>query len=95
MPTPASMKRKPSADNPSRQPVSIEDALRRIGPGETIHTYRQAGPVLVGCDWDRADLVALMESVGVEESGPNACAYKHCLCVMDGTGPMWIEAVPA
>ena len=78
-----------------RRVVSMSEALRRIGPAERIHTFRDAGLALVGADWDRADLIEAMMTYGVEDSGPGASRMRHTLCLRDGTGWLFIEAEPS
>lgn len=92
---------KTSMDGDRRVVVSIEDAIERIGPHAQIHTFMQAGPMLVGADHQRRRLITAMRRYGVEESGPQACEMGHTLVIVayptpdGGTTPLWIEAKPA
>lgn len=78
-----------------REPVTFEEAEQMIGDGERIHTFRNpAAGVMLGCDWDRADILDHVKKYGAELSGPSATAMKHGLVLMDDTGPLFIETVP-
>lgn len=81
-----------------RQPVAIEEAIRRIGTEAHIHTFMQGGPCLIGADHDRDELIAAMTHHGVEESGDAASAMGHTLVIVaypvsgGRTTPLFIEA---
>lgn len=38
--------------------ISFDDAVTRLPPGDNIHTFRQAGPMLLGADHGRTSLLA-------------------------------------
>lgn len=76
-----------------RVQVSLEDALKRIGDGGEIHTFRQWAFGLIGADWPREKLIEAIEKYGVEESGQLATSMHHGLVLMDGQGPLFIETV--
>lgn len=87
------------ATEPSdRQTVPIEDAIHRLGNRTTIHTFMQTGPMVIGADHDREELIAKMRRYGVEESGDGASQMGHTLVIVaypvDGqrTTPLFIEA---
>lgn len=77
-----------------REPVNLERALEMIGETERVHTIRNSAiGVMLGADWDRADVIAAIEKFGVELSGPAATSMKHGLVLFDETGPLFIETV--
>lgn len=75
-----------------REPVTYERAVAMIGDGERIHTFRQpmAG-MMLGADWDRAEMLRAIEKHGAELSGPLATGMKHGLLLIDDLGPLFIE----
>lgn len=79
-----------------RVQVSLEDALKRIGDGEQIHTFLQ-GPmgILIGADWGREALIDAIKKHGIEESGPAATAAGHGLVILRGDSPLFVETVGA
>jgi hypothetical protein len=52
-----------------------------------VHTFRNAG-VLVGADWDEADVIGVIIAHGAERSGERATAMHHGLCTHDDLG--WV-----
>ena len=78
------------ADEAERKTLTIEEADALMASGPEVHTFRQAGPALVGCDWKRSDLLALMKKYPPELSGPAATSAKHGLALIDDHGPLFI-----
>jgi hypothetical protein len=75
-----------------RQAVALDEAIRRIGPARDIHTFRTRPNILLGCDWDREEVIAYMRKHGVEESGPIMSGMKHTLVAnVEGDDPLFIE----
>ena len=74
--------------------VSLTDAIARLGPGQDVHTFIQAGPVLVGADWSGEDVIAAMRQYGVQNAGEQACRMGHTLVIIRGSEPVFIEAMP-
>jgi hypothetical protein len=75
--------------------LSYEEACRRLPDGERIHTFRQAGPVLLGADWPRERVLgALLFAPDIEEAGPAAQSMRHGLAIFDEHGALFIEARP-
>ena len=68
-----------------RVTLPVEDAILLLPDSETIHTFRNAGMILVGCDWDRSKIVEAMERYGVELAGETAASMNHGLCLNDGS----------
>ena len=71
--------------------VTLEDAITRLPDGDRVHTFRQAGCMMIGADWLLNDLLAAMREHGVIESGPAATGMKHGLVLIDERGPLFIE----
>lgn len=86
------------SDTAERRIVPLNEAIARIGEEPEIHTFMQTGPMLIGADHPREELIAAMRAHGVEESGPAATAMKHSLVIVaypttDGrTTALFIEA---
>ena len=70
--------------------LTFEEAVKRLPDGDQIHTYRQSGPMLLGADWDREELLDLLRKSTIEESGENATRMSHGLVVNDD-GYLFIE----
>lgn len=80
--------------NNEREPVTYERAIEMIGDGERIHTFRNpAAGIMLGADWDRADLLEQIQKHGAEISGPLATAQGHGLLLIDDHGPLFIETI--
>lgn len=81
-----------------RRVVPIDEAIRRIGDAETVHTFMNAPFGLIGADHERKQLIAAMRKHGVEESGDGASAMGHTLVIVEypvagsRTTPLFIEA---
>ncbi len=68
------------------------DAL--MPSGEYVHTFIQSGPILLGADWNRAEILKAAER-GAELSGDQATAMKHGAVVWnENKEPVFIETVP-
>lgn len=74
-----------------RERVTLEDAMGMLPAKDRIHTFRCGSGILVGADWDRADLFEYMDKHGVELSGPQATASNHALALVDEHGALFIE----
>lgn len=88
--------------------MTLEEALSRLvvqpgydaghGPGDCVHTFREAGPAvlgaLLGAYWYLHELREAMERYGVEEAGHGAASMGHTLVLIDDRGPLFIEARP-
>ena len=77
-----------------RETVSLEVAvgMLRLLPGNRVHTFRQAGPYLIGADWERDVLIEAMRAASaIDITGPSAQSLGHGLCIEHGGGPLFIE----
>ncbi len=78
--------------NDNRVFLTPEQARAMLSDKPTIHTFRGSGPILIGCDWDRDDLVKVIGEAKTRElSGEQATRMHHGLCIIDDTGPLFIE----
>lgn len=87
-----------ASPDPQRRMVPLDEAIRRIGDGEMIHTFMDAPFGLIGADHERERLIEQMRKYGVENAGEAASAMGHTLVIvrypLDGsrTTPLFIEA---
>ena len=86
----AAIAAKTAADD--KEIVSFEDAVKRLPDGPHIHTFRQAGPMLLGADHARESLIADMRAAKViEVTGGRARAMNHGLALQDEHGFLFIQ----
>jgi len=74
-----------------RVPLTYEQALAMLPAGERIHTFRAGGNLLLGADWPRESLYAVIREFGAELSGPSATGMGHGIAVIDRVGVLFIE----
>lgn len=73
--------------------VTIEEAIDLLPDSEMIHTFRQAGPVIVGADHDRDCLIDYMRKAQkIEVTGEQAQAMGYGLAIHDEHGWLFIKA---
>jgi hypothetical protein len=76
--------------------LSYEEAVALLPDGDRVHTFLDSGIALVGADWDRADILSLLERTERREvTGPAAQGFGHGLAAFreDGT-PVFIKTRP-
>ncbi len=64
--------------------LSYEEAVALLPDGERIHTFVNPAGMLVGADWDRADVLALLATTGrravtgamAQDMGHGLAAYR-------------------
>lgn len=73
--------------------ISFEQAVKMLPDKERIHTFRSAGPCLLGADHDRVGLIETMKRFQdkIELSGKVATEMSHGLALIDDKGPLFIE----
>lgn len=76
--------------------LSYDEAAALLPDGERVHTFLDGGLALIGADWDRADILALLrEADCLEVTGPQAQAMGHGLVAWRTTDgrqqPVFIE----
>lgn len=60
--------------------LNAEEAIALLPESEIIHTFYSTGICLVGCDWDRADILQKLTEVDrIEIAGELARSMKHGL----------------
>jgi len=73
--------------------LSYDEAIKLLPDKETIHAIKQAGPMLIGADWGREDVLkAMKKSKTIEVTGEHAQSSGHGLAFYDEQGPVFIEA---
>lgn len=77
-----------------RTELTVDQADAMLVPGDTVHAIRDAGPALIGGDWSRKQVLALIKKHGAELAGPQASAMNHAVVVVDNAGPVWFETTP-
>ena len=73
-----------------RQPLTLDEAVAMLPEGDDIHTFRGAGGFMLGADWSRREVIAVMAECGPALSGPMATAMGHGLVIHDPK-PLFIE----
>ena len=71
--------------------ITPEEAKKLLKEGETIHTFRNAGNMIIGEDWDRDDVFKAIDKFSVSESWGIAKSMCHGLVLEDETGYLFIE----
>ena len=76
--------------------LSFDEAVALLPDGDRIHTFLDAGGIPIGADWDRADILALLERSGRREvTGPSAQGFGHGLAATRDDGvPVFIKTRP-
>ena len=75
--------------------LTPEQAKKLLPAKERIHTFRQAGPALIGADWDKPDVEAEIDKCTCELAGKAATAMKHGLAIHTVHGPLFVETASA
>lgn len=63
-------------NNDIKRYLTFEEAVSLLPEGETIHTFI-SGPVLIGADWSREDILDKLYKSTIELTGPNARGMGH------------------
>lgn len=73
--------------------LSDDEAIARLTIGDRVHCLVNPSGMLLGADWDRAEVLAMIRVFGAEESGELASRMNHGICVIPPSGsngnPMW------
>lgn len=75
--------------------LTFEQAADMLAEGEHVHTFVQSGAVLIGADWGRPKLLALMRESACELAGDTATSMGHGLVVWDGKRPLFVATKEA
>ena len=75
------------------QLLGYDEAVALLPDGDSIHTFLDGGFVLIGADWDRADILTLLETTARREvTGDAAQGMGHGLAAYRADGkPVFIE----
>ena len=75
------------------QPLSYDEAVALLPDGERIHTFLDGGVALIGADWDRSAILALLREAGpeIEVTGPAAQSMGHGMAAYRNGEPVFIE----
>jgi len=72
-------------DSENRLILTAEQAERILAPSESIHSYVQAGPILLGCDYSRQTALEQLRTASqLEIGGPGCRSMGHGLAVWTG-----------
>lgn len=75
-----------------KEVITFDEAVKRLPDAEQVHTFRQAGFAIIGADWDKTSLLdAMRKAPEIQVTGPQAQSMKHGLCIVDDSGPLFIE----
>jgi len=77
----------------SRVDLSTEEALSLLPKEDLIHTFRSIGSVLIGADWEREELVDLINRSHCEIGGSRSIALGHGLVIWSGTDPLFVHTI--
>ena len=78
-------------DNENRVFITISQAESMLPDGDTIHSFRQSGTMLIGADLSREHILELIATFKVELSGPTATSMKHGMVLEDNVGLLFIQ----
>jgi hypothetical protein len=71
--------------------LSYDEAVALLPEGERIHTFLDSGIALIGADWDRGDVLALLRETNRREvTGPAAQSMGHGLAADRDGSPVFI-----
>ncbi len=79
-------------DNDGRIHLTFDEALGLLPGKALVHTFRDSGIALVGCDWDRKSVVESIKKHGAQLGGLGCCRIGHGLVLLD-PAPLFIESV--
>lgn len=67
-------------------------AMLHVRADDTVHTFVQAGPALLGAHWPREQLVeAMRRAPAIDVTGPEAQRLGHGLAIEHNGGTLFIE----
>jgi hypothetical protein len=81
----------PYAETPR---LTYEQAVAMLPPGGTIHIFINPAGILVGEDWDRDHVLALLRTGEPQLSGPAATSMNHGIVAARDEGSVFIETAP-
>jgi len=78
-----------------RRVLSKEEALAMLPFKKHVHTFRQAGPILIGADWDRKAILDALDKFEFELTGEQAQSMGHGMAFCDTNGWVFVETIKA
>jgi len=77
--------------------LTYDQSVALLPDGDRVHTFLDSGIALLGIDWDRDQVLALLRTTGRREvTGPAAQSMHHGLAAYRPDGvPVFIETRPA
>ena len=77
-----------------RVPVAEDVVVKMLDVQDgRVHTFRNSVGILVGADWDVADVIAAVRAHGCELSGEMATKMRHGLVFFDEHGPCFLRTL--
>lgn len=73
--------------------LSFGEAVAMLPESDRVHTFRGGGMILVGCDWDRDDILELFRKYEPKLSGPTATSMGYGIVIIDDAGPLFIKSM--
>ena len=67
----------------NKKTLTTEEALSMLPEGDSIHTFRYSGMMMMGADWARSDVEAAIRD---HDCGGVAAGMGHRLYVHEGRG---------
>ena len=72
--------------------LTYDEAVALLPGKERIHTFLDGGLAIIGADWDRSDVLALLARTDRREvTGPAAQSMGHGLAALRDGEPVFIE----
>jgi hypothetical protein len=72
--------------------LTYDEAVALLPDDERIHTFVNPAGMLIGADWDRSDVLSLLETTDLREvAGPAAQSMGHGLVAWRDKGPVFIQ----
>jgi hypothetical protein len=71
--------------------LNAQEAIDMLADGPMIHTFRQAGYMLIGADMKRKKVVEKIKKYKPELSGEVASRMKHGIVLSDDKGVLFIR----
>lgn len=70
--------------------LTTKQAITMLPEGDTVHTFRQVGMMIVGADLPKENVVSAIEKYGCELAGEQATAMGHGMVLKDDVGHLFI-----
>lgn len=72
--------------------LTEDAAIAMLPDGDSVHTFRSTGMALIGCDWDRQDILDAIKHWPCEVGGPMCRQMRHGLVIHDGKpSPLFVS----